>query len=108
MDAINWLELLVNATLAACGGLVRRLAEKEKYPKRHIGATMFITSAVVSLFVGVVFYMACKENGVSAYLTMMITAMMGFFGTPAISWLFTRIAKETSEVMDTITKEKKQ
>ena len=71
MEKFNFLEFIINALLASFGGLVRRLAEMEnkKNDPRKMSLFYYIVGCAISMFVGVVIYLLCKNFGVSQYLT---------------------------------------
>ena len=93
---INWLELLINILLASFGGAVKKLVdqEKEKDTKKKYKIGAYFTSAIISLFVGIVTYFLCKNFDASQYIIMAFTSIAGFIGTPVIYTIFNAVAKK--------------
>ncbi len=65
----NYIEVLINLILASFGGLVKRMAELEKNPERKPSLSYYMVGSVISMFVGIVVYLLCKNFGVSQLLT---------------------------------------
>lgn len=89
----NYLEILINITLASFGGLVKRLTELEKNPTMKITLESYMARAFISMFVGIIVYFICKNFDVSQFLTAGLTALGGYMGTPLLD-LFSEIAKK--------------
>ncbi len=89
---INTIEVLINMILASFGGLVRRMAEMEKNPKKKPPISYYIVGSAISMFVGVVVYILCKNFGVSQFLTAGITALAGYMGSPVLDMLSDSLA----------------
>lgn len=89
MEKFNFLELLINALLASFGGLVRRLSEMEnkKSDPRRNSLFYYIVGCSISMFVGVVIYLICKNFQISQYLTAGLTSLGGYMGTPILDLL---------------------
>ena len=87
-DNTNFLELLISIFLASFGGVVNRLAAQEKNPRKKIKAGAYISSSIISLFVGIVVYSICKHYNMTQNLVMAFTAVSGFIGTPVIYMVF--------------------
>lgn len=84
MDKIDWYELIICILLASFGGIVKRLVDQEKNPEEKIILRYYISSAIISLFVGIVVYIFSKNFKVSSLMTMGVTSIAGFIGTPII------------------------
>jgi len=93
-NSVNWIELLINILLASFGGVVKKLVDYEKNPRRKIGIGLYVSSAIMSLFVGIIVYFVCKNYNVPMFLTMALTAIAGFVGTPAIYMIMSLISKK--------------
>jgi len=83
LEALDLVEVLINLILASFGGIVSKLVEQEKYPEKKLSGYIFFSSAVISLFVGIIFFAICKHFGWSPWITMATTAGSGFVGYPA-------------------------
>ena len=83
------MELVISIALASCGGLVKRLLETESRPgqKVSISFAYYFTGSFISMFVGAVVYFLCKNYGLAQFLTVGITALAGYMGTPALDLL---------------------
>lgn len=90
---INYIEALINVILASFGGLVKRVAELEKNPKRKVSLSYYMIGSFVSMFVGIVAYLLCKNFGASQLLTAGLTALAGYMGSPVLD-LLSNIAKK--------------
>ncbi len=101
MMQINYIEALINLILASFGGLVKRMAELEKHPDRKPSLSYYMVGSFISMFVGIVVYLLCKNFGVSPMLTAGLTALSGYMGSPVLDLLSDiakkRIAKSTGE-----------
>jgi len=93
---INYIEILINLTLASFGGLVKRLSDLEKHPERKATFAYYVTGSGISMFVGIVVYFLCKNFDVSQFLTAGLTALSGYMGTPVLD-LLSSIAKKRLE-----------
>ena len=87
-ENMNFLELLISVFLASFGGVVNRLAAQEKNPRKKIKTGAYVSSSIISLFVGIVVYSICKHYNVTQNLIMALTAVSGFIGTPIIYMIF--------------------
>jgi hypothetical protein len=90
---INYIEALINVILASFGGLVKRVAELEKNPKQKVSHSYYMVGSFVSMFVGIVAYLLCKNFGASPLLTAGLTALAGYMGSPVLD-LLSNIAKK--------------
>lgn len=98
MEKFNLIELLANTVLASLGGLVRRLAEMEKCnDKRHNTLSYYIIGAIISMFVGIVIYLLCKNFNVSVYLTAGLTSLGGYMGVPVLDLLSNVAVKKVKD-----------
>ena len=85
MVNIDWIELLINILLASFGGIVKRLVDLDKNPRKQHKVGLYVTAAVISLFVGIVIYIICKNYEAPPLLIMGATAIAGFLGAPIIN-----------------------
>lgn len=90
---IDMLEALINVILASLGGLVKRMSELERNPERKASLSYFMMGSFISMFVGIVTYILCKNFGVSQFLTAGLTALSGYMGTPVLDLLSDIIKK---------------
>jgi hypothetical protein len=90
------LEVVINTLLAAVGGVVKSLVEAESRNGPPPKLTRFIVSAIVSMFVGVIVFVLCKNFEVPIYLTAGLTALAGYMGAPVLD-LLARIAQKKIE-----------
>ncbi|MDR1735544.1 MAG: phage holin family protein [Oscillospiraceae bacterium] len=91
---INFVELLINIILASFGGLVRRISELEKQGSgKKATVSYYIAGSLVSMFVGIVVYILCKNFEASQFLTAGLTALAGYAGVPVLD-LLSEIAKK--------------
>ena len=99
MEKFNFLEFIINALLASFGGLVRRLAEMEnkKSDPRKMSLFYYIVGCAISMFVGVVIYLLCKNFGVSQYLTAGLTSLGGYMGVPILDLLSNIAVKKVKD-----------
>jgi uncharacterized membrane protein len=98
---INFIEVLINITLASFGGLVRRMSELEKKdPGKKGSLSYYIVGSLVSMFVGVVVYILCKNFGASQFLTAGLTALSGYIGSPVLDLLSDIAKKKISKEAD--------
>lgn len=98
MEKFNLIELLANTVLASLGGLVRRLSEMEKSnDKKHNTFSYYIVGAIISMFVGIVVYLLCKNFNVSAYLTAGLTSLGGYMGVPVLDLLSNVAVKKVKD-----------
>ncbi|MCL2321913.1 MAG: phage holin family protein [Oscillospiraceae bacterium] len=93
---IDYIELLINIALASFGGLVKRLSEIDKNIGMKITFWEYFTRSFISMFVGVVVYLLCKNFNVSQFLTASITALSGYAGIPVLE-LLSEIARKKIE-----------
>ena len=85
---INYIEVLINIILASFGGLVKRIADREKSPDRKVSFSYYVAGSLISTFVGIVVYMLCKNFDVPQFLTAGLTALAGFMGSPVLDLLY--------------------
>ena len=97
MNEFNFLELLANTALASLGGLVRRLSELEKSGKKKVTLSYYIVGALISMFVGIVIFLLCKNFNVSMYLTAGLTSLGGYLGVPVLDLLSNIAVKKVKE-----------
>ena len=90
---VNYLEALINIILASLGGLVKRIAEHDKDPQKKVSRSYYMAGSVIATFVGIVAYILCKNFNVSQMLTMGVTSLAGYAGSPVLD-LLTGIAKK--------------
>lgn len=90
---INYIEVLINITLASLGGLVKRVMEHEKNPGKKASVSYYMIGSCISMFVGIVVYILCKSFNISQFLTAGLTALSGYMGTPVLD-LLSDIAKK--------------
>ena len=90
---VSLVELLISIFLATFGGIVNKLADKEKSPRKKILIGAYVSSAIISMFVGAVTYAFCKHYGVPPFMTVAATALGGCMGFPAIYILYRVAAK---------------
>jgi uncharacterized membrane protein YeiH len=95
MDKKVFLELVINVILSGTGGIIRKLIEQENNPKLRVPTSRYIVSAIISLFVGLIVFLMCKNFHVSMYLTAGLTALSGYMGSPILDLLLRIIARET-------------
>ncbi len=93
---INYVEALINLMLASFGGLAKRMSEMEKTPEKKVSFSYYLVGSSVSMFVGVVVYVLCKNFGVSQLLTAGLSALSGYMGSPVLDML-SDIAKKRIE-----------
>ena len=93
---INYIEVLFNIILASFGGLVKRIAEKEKDPAKKVSLSYYMFGSLISMFVGIVVYILCKSFNLSQLLTAGLTALAGYMGSPLLD-LLSGIAKKRIE-----------
>ncbi|MDR1693213.1 MAG: phage holin family protein [Oscillospiraceae bacterium] len=84
---INYIEVLINIALASFGGLVRRMSELEKKPEKKASFSYYIIGSLISMFVGIVVYLLCKNFEASQLLTAGLTALSGYMGVPVLDLL---------------------
>lgn len=94
---IDLTEALINLILASFGGLVRRMSELEKNPGRRPSLSYFMFGSFISMFVGIVVYILCKNFGLSQFLTAGLTALSGYMGTPALDLLSDVVKKRLGQ-----------
>jgi hypothetical protein len=94
MDKKVFLELVINIILSGTGGIVRKLIEQDNHPDLHVPTSRYIISAFISLFVGIIVFLLCKNFQVSIYLTAGLTALSGYMGSPILDLLLRKVAKE--------------
>jgi len=89
--AIDVYDLLIHGLFASLGGVVREMKEPEdgKEPKKLLE---FVSGAFIGIFTGLVVYFLCKQYGVGEYLTVALTGLAGYMGTPALDFI-TRLVK---------------
>ena len=90
---INFVEIVINITLAAFGGLVKRLSELEKQPDKKVTLAYYTIGSIISTFVGIVVYFLCKSFNAPQFLTAGLTALAGYMGTPLLD-LLSDVAKK--------------
>jgi uncharacterized membrane protein YeiH len=95
MDKKVFLELVINVILSGTGGIIRKLIEQENNPKLRVPTSRYIVSAIISLFVGLIVFLMCKNFNVSMYLTAGMTALSGYMGSPILDLLLRKVAQET-------------
>ncbi|MDR1704964.1 MAG: phage holin family protein [Clostridiales bacterium] len=93
---INFIEVLINIVLASFGGLVRRILDHEQNPKKKASFSYYIIGSLISMFVGIIVYILCKNFGVSQMLTAGLTALGGYIGSPLLDQM-SEIAKKQLE-----------
>lgn len=106
---VDYIELLIDVALATLGGLVKRLSEIDKESGMKITVSEYFTHSFISMFVGTVIYLLCKNFSISQFLTASITALSGYMGIPVIELLSDiakkKIQKETGVVPENKNKE---
>jgi len=90
---IDFIELLINIALASLGGLVKILSEVDKKFGMKMTISEYFTHSFISMFVGIVIYLLCKNFNISQFLAASITALAGYAGIPVIE-LLSDIAKK--------------
>ena len=90
---INFIEVIINLALASFGGIVKRLSEMEKADGKKLTVVNYIAGSLISMFVGIVVFVLCKNYGVSQFLTAGITALSGYMGVPVLD-LLSNIARK--------------
>jgi uncharacterized membrane protein YeiH len=95
MDKKVFLELVINVILSGTGGIIRKLIEQENNPNLRVPTSRYIISAIISLFVGLIVFLMCKNFHVSMYLTAGLTALSGYMGSPILDLLLRKVAQET-------------
>ncbi len=93
---MNYIEVLINIVLASFGGLVKRMADHERNPVRRVSFSYFVVGSSISMFVGIVVYFLCKNFDISQFLTISLTALSGYMGTPVLD-LLSKTAKKQIE-----------
>lgn len=91
MSNVSTLELLMHAVFAALGGIVREL----KNPDKKQDLVRFIAGAFIGIFVGLVVYFICKQYNTGEYITVAMTGLGGYVGTPMldfIAWMMKKAA----------------
>ena len=99
MEKFNILEFIINTVLASFGGLVRRLAEMENKrddPRRN-SLTYYIVGSCISMFVGIVIFLICKNFNLSQYLTAGLTSLGGYMGVPILDLLSNIAVKKVKD-----------
>ena|GEM_PF-2977914 len=94
---IDLLEILINIALASFGGIVKRLSEMERLSGQKITFAYYFVGALISMFVGIVVYLLCKNYGVSQLLTAGITALSGYMGAPVLD-ILSNIARKRLKI----------
>jgi hypothetical protein len=84
---INYIELLINAILASFGGLVRRMSEIDRNPDKKASVSYYMFGSFISMFVGLVVFLLCKNFNVTELLTAGLTALAGYIGSPVLDML---------------------
>jgi zinc transporter ZupT len=96
---VNYIEILINMTLASIGGLVKRAVDGEKYG-RKITFSYYAIGSFISTFVGIIVYFMLKSFNISQFLIAGLTALAGYMGAPVLELLSEavkkRIEKETN------------
>ncbi|MDR1668578.1 MAG: phage holin family protein [Oscillospiraceae bacterium] len=95
---INWIEMLINIVLASFGGLVRRMTELERKADKKVPLSYFIFGSAISMFVGVVVYLLCKNFGAAQLLTAGLTALAGYMGSPVLDLLSDIVKKRIKKL----------
>lgn len=85
MIEINLFELLICIALASFGGIVKRIVDMEKHPKKKVKPGQYVTSAITSLFVGIVMYSICKNYNIAPFMIISLVSVAGFLGAPIIN-----------------------
>ena len=94
---VDLIEVLINVALASFGGLVKRLSEMEKLAGKKVTFAYYFVGSLISMFVGVVVYLLCKNYGVSQFLTAGITALSGYMGAPVLD-ILSNIARKRLKI----------
>jgi hypothetical protein len=94
---INYMEVLINVILASFGGLVKRMVDLENKSGGKPSASYYIIGSAISMFVGIVVYILCKNFGVSQLLTVGLTALAGYMGAPVLDLLSDLAKKKIGE-----------
>jgi len=107
MNEIDWFELLICILFASFGGVVKKLVDVEKTKnKKKISVGQYISSSLISLFVGMIMYFIAKNYNMPIFLIMSLTSVTGFLGTPAIyiatDWLLKKFKKRIIEPNDEV------
>jgi hypothetical protein len=84
---INYLEMLINVVLAAFGGLVKRMVEMDGASGKKASVSYYMFGSFISMFVGVIAFLICKNFDVSQLLTAGLTALAGYMGSPLLDTL---------------------
>jgi hypothetical protein len=98
---INYIELLINAILASFGGLVRRMSEIDRSPDKKASVSYYMFGSLISMFVGIVVFLLCKNFDVSELLTAGLTALAGYMGSPVLDMLSDLAKKKLIKTTDT-------
>ncbi|MCL2874094.1 MAG: phage holin family protein [Defluviitaleaceae bacterium] len=85
--AVDFIEILINAILAAFGGVVRRMSEMERQEGKKATFAYYMIGSFISMFVGIVVYFLCKNFEVTPFLTAGLTALSGYMGSPVLDLL---------------------
>ena len=87
-EQLHLLELFFCICFSAFGGVINRLVEKERHPKRKIKFQSYFIAALISSFVGIVVYFMCLYLKLQLELIAAATAISGFIGTPVLNLIF--------------------
>lgn len=97
MENINWIEALISILIASFGGLVKTLTAKEKNPEATISPSGYISSSIISSFIGMVIFFLCKNAKVSTYLMFGLTATSGFIGSSMLDLISNGVTKKVKD-----------
>lgn len=92
-------DILIHGLFASLGGIVRELKEPEddKVPKKFIE---FISGGFIGIFSGLVIYFICKQYSVGEYLTVALTGLAGYLGTPALDFIAKLVKGKVKTAID--------
>lgn len=71
--------------------------ENKKNDPRKMSLFYYIVGCAISMFVGVVIYLLCKNFGVSQYLTAGLTSLGGYMGVPILDLLSNIAVKKVKD-----------
>jgi uncharacterized membrane protein len=83
---LDWYDLIIHGLFASLGGVVRELKEPEndQIPKKLLE---FVSGGFIGIFCGLVIYFICRQYNVGEYLTVALTGLGGYLGTPALDFI---------------------
>ena len=79
---VAWFKIVIYASFAAVGGLVREIVR----PEKHTFAK-FIMGAIVGVFTGLIVFCVMKYFNSGEFLTAGATGLGGYLGTPLLDYL---------------------